>query len=457
MKKLILSLLMLGYGLHLSAQKLNADLLGTSQPTIQSKLTVNNRAMDEGDETSLDPMLKPFYHGVASGDPLSDRVIIWTRITPEEEEDSISVSWKIATDTAMENIISSGEFQTSSSRDYTVKVDVTGLSADTYYYYEFESGGRKSLVGRAKTASEGTEDHLKFAVVSCSNYEAGYFNAYGRIADRNDLDAVLHLGDYIYEYETSVYGDSSLSNAGIRAHQGFETVSVDQYRARYSLYRLDKDLRRAHQQHSFICVWDDHESANDAYKDGAENHQPDEEGDWEERKEMARKAYYEWIPIREQESDVIYRSFSYGDLLDLIMLDTRLEGREIQRDSVTDPLLYAPDRTMLGTTQRDWFFGEMGGSSASWKLIGNQVVFSEFNVGWAADPTQGQTPNDVEALFLDIWDGYPQERQIIIDYIRDQEVDNVIMVTGDIHSSFAFEVADTVNDPSALYAPVDNY
>ncbi|MEO1448353.1 MAG: alkaline phosphatase D family protein [Bacteroidota bacterium] len=400
-----------------------------------------------------DPSLAPFYHGVASGDPLSDGVIIWTRVTPETQNDTtLDVFWAVATDTGMTNVIQSGTFTTDANRDYTVKVDVNGLNAGTTYYYEFETLDKKSLRGRTRTAPDGDVNQLRFVVVSCSNYEAGYFNAYGRIADRNDLDAILHLGDYIYEYPTGVYGDTSLID---RRHDTSETVTVDEYRARYSLYRLDSDLRRAHQQHPFVNIWDDHESANDAWQGGAENHTDSTEGDWNVRRSQARQAYFEWIPIREQTNDIIYRKLSYGDLVDLIMLDTRLAGRDSQINDVLNPALYAPTRTMLGQTQREWLLDQLNNSTAKWKVVGNQVIFAQLNVGWAA--VAPQTPSDVESIFLDIWDGYPMERLSIINYLRDSAINNVVFVTGDFHSTFSFDIADTVTNDAAFYAPVPNY
>jgi phosphodiesterase/alkaline phosphatase D-like protein len=386
-------------------------------------------------QNPYDPALKPFYHGVASGDPMADRVIIWTRVTPETEG-TVAVAWKVATDAAMSQVVRTGVFTTDAARDYTVKVDVTGLQPYTTYYYSFNALGRNSLVGRTKTTPEGDASRLRFAVVSCNNYEGGYFSAFGRIADRNDLDAVIHLGDYIYEYGPGDYGTLSAERP---VQPKNEIQSLRDYRQRYAWYRLDPDLRRSHQQHPFITVWDDHESANDAYKDGAENHQPETEGPWQTRKEISRRVYDEWMPIRGDASP-IYRVKPYGNLVDLIMIDTRIAGRDQQINDVTNPALYAPNRTILGQTQREWLFERLRTSKAKWKIIGNQVIFSEFNVGWAASPQLG-TAQQLESVFLDIWDGYPAERQRIIDFIAENKIDNVVILTGDFHSSFAFDVA----------------
>lgn len=414
---------------------------------------------------SFNADLKPFYHGVASGDPGTNSVWIWTRITPNAGQNSIELDWVISTQPEIDKVTSlmgqpigffaKGKVTALAENDYTVKVNVTGLEPNTTYYYFFSDGYSNSLIGRTKTLPKGDENHLRFAVVSCSNYEAGYFNAYGRIAERNDLDAVIHLGDYIYEYPTGYYGDSALAATGKRAYPNRETITLEEYRARYSLYRLDEDLIRAHQQHPFICIWDDHESANDAYKDGAENHDPSTEGSWKERVSASKKAYFEWIPIAEASDSSIFRTFNFGNLADLIMLDTRLEGREEQINDVTNPALYNPTRTLLGQPQYAWFTDELFNSKATWKIVGNQVIFSEFHVGWAAQG--GQTPIDVENIFLDIWDGYPAERSNIIQHIKSNNINNTVFLTGDFHSTFAFDVADSVTDAANFYAPTPNY
>lgn len=388
------------------------------------------------------PAWAPFYHGVASGDPLEDRVILWTRVTPDSTVTGpVEVAWRLATDVELGDVVASGTFTTDADRDYTVKVDATGLAPGTTYYYGFIALGRNSLTGKTKTTPTGaTAEHLKFGVVSCANYQAGFFNAYGSLARRTDLDAVIHLGDYIYEYANFqygsdvVWGDRELDPAG-------EILSLPDYRNRYSTYRLDTQLVRLHQQHPMIAVWDDHESANDAYVDGAENHNPNTEGSWEERKAIARQVYFEWMPIRDTPEERIYRTFRYGDLVDLIMLDTRLEGRDKQPTTIADSVLLDPERTMLGAEQKQWLFDRLAQSTARWRIIGQQVVFSEFNVGWAGSVT-GDTYAATESIFLDIWDGYPAERSEIVDYLADNEIDNVVLLTGDFHSTFAFDVAD---------------
>lgn len=385
--------------------------------------------------------LRPFFHGVASGDPSANSVVLWTRVTPEAPG-PVSVEFQVATSLAFDNIVASGELTATEEQDYTVKVDVSGLQAGTTYYYYFTALGANSLVGRAKTTPQGGVDHLRFGVVSCSNYEGGFFNAYGALAERNDLDAVIHLGDYIYEYGPGVYG----VNLPDRVNEpGNEILSLTDYRTRYSLYRLDPHLIRLHQQHTVISVWDDHESANDSYVDGAENHQPDTEGSWEDRKAISKQVYFEWMPMRDNEAQAIYRAFAYGDLCDLIMLDTRLEGRVEPPTNFDDP--DEPVRTMISQTQYDWLMDNLRNSEARWKVIGNQVLFSTFNVGFAAGAFDGTPdPLDIDSIrvaentFIDNWESYPTQRNSIIDSLRDMGIDNTVIVTGDSHTSWAIDV-----------------
>lgn len=417
-----------------------------TNPVFESTLYHNNRLDFRNAPVTANPEWAPFFHGVASGDPLNDRVIIWTRVTPEEMNgDPIEVKWKMATDAQLSNIVQEGTFTTDADLDYTVKVDVTGLAAGTTYYYGFEALGKASLTGRTKTTPSGASaSHLRFGVVSCSNFQAGYFNGYTGLAARNDLDAIIHLGDYIYEYADGVYGDADLF-AERPLEPSTEIVTEEEYRTRYSTYRLDTSLVRAHQQHPFIAVWDDHESANDAYVDGAENHDPSTQGDWETRKNVAKKVYFEWMPIREQADNKVYRLIQYGDLMDLIMLDTRLEGREEQILDNASPDLLDPDRTILGEEQKAWFKDQLSQSQARWKVVGQQVIFAEFHVGWAGLGTPDGY-HTTESIFLDIWDGYPAERSELIDFIETNEIDNVVMLTGDFHSTFAFDVPTRPHD-----------
>ncbi|PTB96613.1 hypothetical protein C9994_06575 [Marivirga lumbricoides] len=379
-----------------------------------------------------DASFKPFYHGVASGDPYPESVVIWTRVTPETKVPAIKGTWEVAEDSMFQKTIQTGDFETDTAKDYTVKIIVDDLQPGTKYFYKFNALGASSVTGTTKIAAENA-DKVQFAVVSCSNYQFGPFNAYGNIAEIENLDAVIHLGDYIYEYGAGVYGDSTTGRFHLPEH---EIVSLEDYRTRYSQYRLDPDLREVHTNHPFITVWDDHEIANNAYKSGAQNHQ-EEEGDYDERKKAAVQTYYEWIPVRQV--DPLYRKFRYGNLVDLIMLDERLAGRTAPAESLEDPTLKDTVQTMLGDEQLQWLEKQLMNSETRWKVIGNQVIFSYLNWGY-------ETFN----LNLDSWDGYPYEQNLLASIISEDSIDNVIFVTGDTHSSWAFE---TTHKPFDKYNP----
>lgn len=374
-------------------------------------------------QTSISPLdcVAPFYHGVASGDPLQDRVIIWTRVTPLDFNTPVVVEYKVATDTNMLNVVSSGAVLTDAQKDFTVKVDVTGLNADSYYFYEFTALQAHSARGRTKTAPSGSIDSLRFALVSCANLEAGYFNVYEALSHRNDFEAVLMLGDYIYEYETGGYSPNSSIDRIFEPSN--EIITINDYRLRYSVYHMDKNLQKLHQNFPWICVWDDHESANDSFEGGAENHNAGE-GFWSDRKLFAQKAYFEWLPIREKAPGnvEIFRTFNYGNLVDLFMVDTRLNGRQEQGVNESDP-----NRTMLGVDQYNWLIDELDNSSAQWKIMGNQVVFAPITVF-------GIPINE------DAWDGYPAERQKVLNHLTTNDIDNFVVLTGDIHTSWAFNI-----------------
>ncbi len=394
--------------------------------------------------------LAPFYHGVASGDPLPDGVIIWTRVTQraKNNDSKLRVRWTVATDKELQNVVANGETFALKERDYTVKVDVRGLQAGQTYFYGFKALGRDSTVGRTKTAPNVAVDQLKFAVISCANLEWGYFSGYRKLAERGDLDAVIHLGDYIYEYpDNSSYSSSEVRDERVVFPSG-ETVTLKNYRARFATYHLDPNLQRVHRRHPFITIWDDHEFADNAWKGGAENHQKKTEGNWATRKAKAKQAYMEWMPIREN-GGKIYRKLQYGPLMDLIMVDARVEGRDKQIDDVTNPRLYDKDRTMLGSVQENWLKANMASSTATWKIIGNQVMFSEFNIGFAADNDPLISSDTLESLFLDIWDGYPAERRSLMKFMANKPITNAVILTGDIHASFALEVVESPTDNPA--------
>ncbi|MGB0368656.1 MAG: alkaline phosphatase D family protein [Flavobacteriales bacterium] len=388
----------------------------------------NEQSPNHYTRNSLEPALEPFYHGVASGDPLSDAVIIWTRITLNET-DPVSVNWRMATDTLFENIVANGTSTTDSTMDWTVKVDVTGLTEGEWYYYDFEHDGNHSLIGRTRTAPTGGVDHLRFGVVSCQSYEHGFYHAYKDMATRNDMDCILHLGDYIYEYEAGGYG----ANISGRANEPTsEIVNLSDYRMRYSHYKLDPDLRAAHQQYPFIIIWDDHETANNSYSEGAGNHTEGSEGVWESRKAYGIRANTEWLPIRvpdENDPERRYRDFSFGDLADLSMLDTRLYDRDEQGAGEDS------DRSLLGYNQRHWLYDNLSSSTAKWKVIGQQVMVAPLTAfGFPINNDQ--------------WDGYPAERDSLFTHLTTNSIDNSVVLTGDIHTSWANDLPGDGYDES---------
>jgi len=385
-----------------------------------------------------------FQHGVASGDPLPDAVILWTRVTSGETGD-VDVTWEVSLDAEFDSCTASGAETASAAHDFTVKVDATGLEAGTTYYYRFHALGRTSPVGRTRTAPSGGVDRLRFAVVSCASIGHGYFHVYREVSARADLDAVIHLGDYIYEYETGRYGEVR------ECEPAHETVTLEDYRTRHSQYKRDSDLQELHRQHPLIAVWDDHEFADNSYEDGATNHTEGAEGSWADRKAAGIKAYFEWMPIRDQGSaGKIWRELKYGHLVDLIMLDTRLWGRSTVcpvpgtngcDSRTTGPAVpFDPERTILGNDQAAWLEERLTASQASWRFIGQQVMMGQLLLS-----------ADLLANPDDQWQGYQASRERFLGHLQSKKIDNVVVLTGDIHSSWGMEIVSNPADPA--YVP----
>jgi alkaline phosphatase D len=431
-----------------------------------------------------------FEHGVASGDPLKDRVILWTRLTPNDSTARLQVTWQIALDDQFKQIVKTDKVTTAASQDFTVKVDATGLIPDQSYFYRFIFGDKISPVGRTKTLPISTSK-VSFAVCSCSNYPAGYFYVYREMAKQN-VDVIIHLGDYIYEYGATGYATEEAKELGrtLPADNDKEIIKLDDYRKRYALYREDLDLQAAHQRHPFIVIWDDHELANDTWREGAENHQPDE-GPFLERKLAALQAYFEWMPIRpvDDQHTKIYRQFDFGSLVQLTMLDTRIIARDEQLDY--DDYLTAtgldtarfqadltnPARTLMGYTQRDWLLGKLQQSTATWNVLGQQILMTkmlvpaellfalaEITSGNPSDETLEKMNAQIAELItlkirlqkgdptltaqekarvltvapynLDAWDGYFAEREILYGTLA-QLKKKVVVLAGDTHNAWS--------------------
>jgi len=384
-----------------------------------------------------------FSDGVASGDPLSDAVILWTRVRPAGADESVELFFEVALDSDFEARVAAGTIPelTTSARDFTMKIDVAGLEAGVTYYYRFYAQGRTSVIGRTRTAPTGASERLRFGLVSCASYAHGYYHAYNEIAGRADLAAVIHVGDYIYEFGDGVYGD-------IRGlDPAHECVSLEDYRARYRLHRSDPGLYEIHRQHPMIATWDDHEIANDGWVDGAENHNPMEQGEWAARRAAGTQAYFEWLPIREGEAGRVYRRLSYGDLVDIIVLDTRYEGRE-EQVPLTAPggleQINAPGRQLLGAEQEEWCYERLDASTAQWKLLAQQVLMGQMIL------TPGEEGEPNRPFFSDPWDGYEDARLRFLAHVSDSGLENLIVLTGDVHSSFVNELTP---DPYSGYDP----
>lgn len=401
-----------------------------------------------------------FAHGVASGDPLDDRVILWTRVSGIAAGD-IDIDWQVATDRDFRWIVNEGRFRTDAERDYTVKVDAKGLPAGRTLYFQFRVGEVLSPVGRTRTLPQGQLDAAAFAVVSCSNHPYGYFNVYREIAHRDNLDAVLHLGDYIYEYGLGEYATERAEALGRAPEPRGRVVSLADYRARHAQYKADIDSQAMHAAHPMIAIWDDHEIANDAWSGGAENHH-DGEGSWTERRDAAIQAWLEWMPVRvaHRSGDTrIFRQYRFGDLLSLIMLDTRIHGRDRQPDvgpDVTPESVGAAldDRTrrLLGQSQERWLERALDDAAGSiWQVIAQQVMVSP-TVSPDLEPlldleresmlSREQLDEFIVAskdnppMLLDTWNGYPEAREDFLQTLAEHAL-NPVVLSGDLHTSLA--------------------
>ena len=445
---------------------------------------------NDGSDEESSEIQADFLHGVASGDPLQDKVILWTRLTPLDLNARLRVTWEIATDDQFKQNLKTGTVQTTKTDDFTVKVDATGLQAGTTYYYRFRFGTKVSPVGQTKTLPV-TTNKVSFAVCSCSNYPAGYFYVYREMAKQN-VDVVIHLGDYIYEYGADGYATEDAAKLGrtLPSNNNKEIIKLDDYRKRYALYRQDKDLQAVHQRHPFIVIWDDHELANDTWREGAENHQSNEDP-FLERKLAALQAYFEWMPIRPVSSTDhlnIYRQFNFGSLVQLTMLDTRIIARDKQleyKDYMIASGLDAqkfqvdltdPKRTLMGYTQRDWLVDKLKQSTATWNVIGQQVLMSKMWIpvellASLGQITSGGTSPDTLAKMnaqitelvtlklrleqgdptltvqekarvttlvpynLDAWDGYYAEREFLYNKLAELNK-KIIVLAGDTHNAW---------------------
>lgn len=360
------------------------------------------------------PASGAFQHGVASGDPRATSVLLWTRVTGVDGP--VEVTVEVFADEGLTELVVRDLALADPERDHTVKIVIEELSPATTYHYRFSLPTGVSPTGRTRTLGVAAGESVKLAVVTCSNYASGYFHVYRRIAERRDLHAVIHLGDFIYEYGNGRYG--SLRDLD----PPYEILTLSDYRRRHAHYRQDPDLVEAMRLHPFITIWDDHEFANNANREGALEHQPDE-GDWGTRSRGARHAYFEWLPVRDEPDERLYRCFSPAPFVDLVMLDTRAQGRDPLPVDEADR--QREDRRLFDEREERWLDETLAGTSGRFVLLGNQVVF---------------TPAPLLYTW-DSWEGYPAQRTRVGQRFASLVGRDVVILTGDFHGSFAFDVA----------------
>ena len=408
-----------------------------------------------------------FNHGVASGDPLSDRVILWTRVTPQQAG-PVRVILEVSKNKSFSSIIFSQKLQTSSLSDYTIKYDFLAkkyCDSDKGFFYRFRAGNAISETGKSKTFSENTIS-AKIGIFSCSNFPAGYFNAYQAAAEKDGLDLWLHLGDYLYEYPMGGYATDKAKKLGRVPEPLHEMISLSDYRLRHAQYKQDQGSKALHKHAPLIAVWDDHEFSNDAWKRGAENHSEDgSEGDFYARRSAAIKAYYEWMPIREQQNKRrIFREFKIGKLIHLIMLDTRQFGRDKQiqpknyltKSGFNQAKFYndlnSDNRELLGAEQLDWIESKIINSDAVWTIFGQQVLMAKLKFPDISKMLKSkEIPSFLKPYLkflglgipsnLDAWDGYPAERNRLYKTMSNAKK-RFISLAGDTHNSWVSELKD---------------
>jgi alkaline phosphatase D len=431
-----------------------------------------------------------FNFGVASGDPLADRVILWTHAQPQTGTAPVELTYEMSASADFATLVTSGKVTASNATGYTAKVDASGLAAGKEYYYRFKSAGGTSAVGRTRTLPAPGAAEVKFAVMSCANYPAGFFNAYAE-AGKSDAQFAIHLGDYIYEYDSKGYASDTAAALGRVSDPINEILSLSDYRKRHAQYKSDADLKVFHARMPMIAVWDDHEITNDTYKDGAQNHTEATEGSFAARKAIALQVYHEWMPIRTgADKGKIYRSFDFGGLVALHMLDTRLVGRDKQigfgellnpaTQATATATLSSPTRQLMGSEQVTWLQGQLTASQATWQVLGQQILMArmEFplSVLSALNPTNtspaavaaaqkaitdyltakgkqkagaaltaaeaallNTTTNPKLGYNLDAWDGYPAAREILLGTVLSLKK-KLVVLSGDTHNAWHTDV-----------------
>ncbi|HTU09637.1 MAG TPA: alkaline phosphatase D family protein [Allosphingosinicella sp.] len=442
-------------------------------------LTIDRRLLLKGGLLGLGALAAPgaaqllaargFTHDVASGEPRARSVMLWTRYLPAAGE-SGRLSWQVSTSPDFGRIAAAGEAEASETRDFCVKPVAEGLEPGRWYYYRFrDARGRLSPVGRTRTLPEGRVDSFRLGLFSCSNLGFGWFNAYGHAAARRDIDLMVHVGDYLYEYQPGRYPEAAEALPGRLIAPASEIVRLADYRLRFAAYRADPDLRRLHRLFPMVAMWDDHESTNDSWESGAQNHQPATEGDWGERKAASVRAYREWMPVADHD----WASYEIGDLATLFRPETRLTARSrsnylaavLRNQPDRQAALAAfrdgpwqdPARTILGPRQEAWLaegLRRSTGRGAKWQVIAQQVIMGSLaapreTASWlGANATDGErafVANAVDAGLAglpfnhDQWDGYPQARRRLLQAALDADA-KLVALTGDSHNAWAFDL-----------------
>ncbi|MFJ3949151.1 alkaline phosphatase D family protein [Streptomyces libani] len=402
----------------------------------------------------------PFTLGVASGDPQPGSVVLWTRLAPRPYEPGngmpdarVTVRWEVAYDEHFKRLAGQGRADAHAEFNHSVHIEPTGLAPDRVYYYRFRAGSWISPVGRTRTApTQGARlSDLKLAAVSCQAYHDGYFTAHRHLAEE-DLDVVFHLGDYLYEYPVSAAGGArNYTDRKLPAVFNRETVTLEDYRLRYALYKSDPDLQAAHAAHPFIVTWDDHEVENNYASDISEDNLPPAE--FLVRRAAAYRAYWENQPLRRpqrpQGADArLHRRLQYGQLAQFDILDTRqYRSDQAYGDGwhAPGPESQDPARTLTGAAQERWLIDGWRQSSARWNVLPQQVTFSE----------RRNATGPGYQLSMDAWDGYAASRDRVLAGAESAGVDNLVVLTGDVHVHYAFDIKKDFKDPGSRTAGVE--
>lgn len=390
----------------------------------------------------------PFTLGVASGEPYPTSVVIWTRLAPEPLNGggmpavNVPVQWQVATDANMKNIVAKGTEIAIPELAHSVRVEVNGLKSNRKYWYQFISGNEKSPIGRTRTvpSSNSAVSKLAFALASCQHYEQGYFTAYKYMAEE-DLDLVVHVGDYIYE--------GGITAGRVRQHNSSEILTLEDYRNRHALYKTDSNLQAAHAAFPWIVTWDDHEVENNYANDISEvDNEPDQDRSvFLERRAAAYQAYYEHMPLRPfsrpSGPDMqLFRRLSFGNLATFHVLDTRQYRTDQPCGDGTKercPENFNPDATITGKRQEDWLLRGLDRSEAQWNVLAQQVIVAQ----------RDSTPGEGATFSMDKWDGYLASRDRLLRFLDKRKPSNPVVLTGDVHSNWAMNLKADFDNPES--------